>query len=150
MLFVLTRLGWGPRKMSVSPLAGIPAPSQLRILFQLAFAPPLPDQLKMAARLSKKPGSQANTNIAVTASRLANRGDREEWGVSILVIFIFSVLKLGTTSHFTQESDQTQDRIITRISCVRILGLSEIVVVVGCLVACSLQIWGVMEAIGEI
>src|ERR1017187_905766 len=33
---------------------------------------------------------------------------------------------------------------------VRILGLSEIVVVVGCLVACSLQIWGVMEAIGEI
>src|ERR1017187_3744963 len=33
---------------------------------------------------------------------------------------------------------------------VRILGLSEIVVVVDCLVACSLQIWGVMEAIGEI
>jgi hypothetical protein len=35
-------------------------------------------------------------------------------------------------------------------SMVRILGLSEIVVVVDCLVACSLQIWGVMEAIGEI
>src|ERR1017187_4147907 len=90
---------------------------QLALLFQLAFAPPPPVQLKVAARLSTTLGSQPNTNIAVTASRLANRGDREEWGVNILVIFIFSVLKLGTTSHFTQESDQMQDRIITRISC---------------------------------
>jgi hypothetical protein len=39
---------------------------------------------------------------------------------------------------------------VHRAVWVRILGLSEIVVVVDCLVACSLQIWGVMEAIGEI
>ena len=49
ILLVLSRFGWPAGNTSVSPLAGIPANPQLALLFQLALAPPPPDQLSVAA-----------------------------------------------------------------------------------------------------
>src|SRR6266568_1509600 len=94
MLFVFSRLGWLAEKISVSPFAGVPAKPQLALLLQLASVPPPPDQLKMAARLSTTPASQANPSIATAASRFVNCGDlenddREKYGLDRFLVFIF-------------------------------------------------------------
>jgi hypothetical protein len=73
---------------------------------------------------------------------------RAQWGPenlnSLIAALGFNRPQGGLTAGLAQAAHRRNYR------SVRILGLSEIVVVVDCLVACSLQIWGVMEAIGEI
>jgi hypothetical protein len=94
MLFVFNKLGWNPEKISVSPFAGVPTKPQLALLFQLASAPPPPDQLKVAARLATMLESPTAAITATAANRLAKGRGRVEYDVKEFVLFMFFILNL--------------------------------------------------------
>ena len=89
MLFVFSRFGWLAEKITVSPLAGVPAKPQLALLFQLAFAPP-PDQLNIAACMGTE---SRTTHIATIPIKVGSIGEKDENRIAQFVFFIGTFLR---------------------------------------------------------
>jgi hypothetical protein len=90
MLFVLASRGWEAEKISVSPLAGVPAKPQLALSFQLPEVLLPPDQLRVLPWTAVENRPAHTATIPIKDGRIV---EKDENRIKLFAFFIGTCLQ---------------------------------------------------------